>query len=409
MPGAILPNMGLQLPELGGDSGDWDDLLNDMFEVVDEHDHTAGKGVLIPTAGIDIDADLPFAGYGPTGLGKAAFNAVTALTSGSKTLFVSSADNELYWRTNAGVNVKLTNGSSINTTLVGGIVGDYASVGAEVAYDDANDRYTFKQQGSPKPWARLASGDVRLYEFNTTETVYVGLKAPAALASSYDVTLPLAVPASTAIVLMSSAGVLSASNTVPNAVTFSTSLTTPTFGGNPTFTGNVFISGGVDIALASTISGALTCESTVQISDALTLDNDLKHSSTFVLTIPGVDLIGGNVTFSALPIRANIVAATTCYKAIPLKTGDRITTITTSILGDGSADITNYEVVKTSAAGVDTSLGTTTSTNPAASWNNLTLDVTDSTLAAGEALTLVITTNATGISIGNTRVSYVRP
>lgn len=205
-----LPNMSLITPTAGADSGTWDDKINAAFALVDAHDHTSGKGVTVPVSGLNINADFAMGGYAVTGLGSIAFNAVTALTTGSKRLFVGSSDNELYWRTNAGTNVKLTSGTSINTSLVGGIVGDYSTVGAEVAYDDANDRYTFKDQTSPsKFWARLASGPVRIYEFGTVESVYVEHAVAAALASSYTVTWPAALPATSTPVQISATGVVS--------------------------------------------------------------------------------------------------------------------------------------------------------------------------------------------------------
>lgn len=191
-----LPNMGLITPTLGADRGTWDDKINAMFALVDEHDHTSGQGVQIPVAGLDIDADFAMGGNAVTGLGSLAFDAVTALSAGSKRLFVSSSDNELYWRTNGGTNVKLTSGSSINASLIGGIGGDYASVGAEVAFNDADQVYTFKDQSSPsKKWARVASGPVRIYENDTTESVYVEQIVSNALASSYTITWPAALPA----------------------------------------------------------------------------------------------------------------------------------------------------------------------------------------------------------------------
>ncbi len=208
-----LPNMGIILATPGGDSGSWDDKINAGFGLVDAHDHTPGKGVQIPTAALSIDDDLPFGGFGATGVGRVAFNAVTALVAGSKTLFVSSSDNELYWRTNSGTNVKLTSGASINTTLVGGIVGDYTSVGAALAFDDANKRYTFKDQSAK--WARLASGPVRIFEYNTTESVYVEQTVDAALAASYTVTWPAALPGSTVFMQISTEGVVSFTNTLP--------------------------------------------------------------------------------------------------------------------------------------------------------------------------------------------------
>lgn len=207
-----LPNMSLITPTLGGDSGTWDDKINACFALIDEHDHTPGKGVQVPVSGLNINADFAMGGYAVTGLGSIALNAVTALTTGSKRLFVNSADNELYWRTNSGTNVKLTAGTSINTTLVGGIVGDYSSVGALLAFDDANKRYTFKTQTST--WARLASGPVRIYEYNTSESVYVEHAVATALSGSYTITWPAALPSGAAFMQLDATGTVSFSNTL---------------------------------------------------------------------------------------------------------------------------------------------------------------------------------------------------
>lgn len=217
MPGAVLPNMSITLPTLGGDSGTWDSELNDALGVIDVHDHTSGKGVQIPVAAIDINADLPMDGFGFTGVKSVAFAQIAALTAGAVTLYVDTSNHELYWRTAGGVNVKLTAGSSINTTLVGGIVGDYSSVGALLAYDDANHRYTFEEPSGK--WAYIASADVRLYQFDTNESVYVALKAPDALSAPYTITFPTAVPGSQVLLQMDASGNLIASNTIPGAVT----------------------------------------------------------------------------------------------------------------------------------------------------------------------------------------------
>lgn len=212
-----LPNMGMVTPTPGADSGTWDDKINACFVQVDEHDHTSGKGVPVPVAGLDIDDDLPMGGFFITGLGKISFSTIAAPTTGSKNLFVSSADNELYWRTNSGTNVKLTNGTSINTTLVGGIVGDYSSVGASVSYEDSNKRYKLLTQTGT--WARLATGPVRIYEYNTSESVYVEHAAAAALGASYTVTWAAAVPGSQAAVQMDTSGNLVYSNTFTQDIT----------------------------------------------------------------------------------------------------------------------------------------------------------------------------------------------
>lgn len=215
-----LPNMTLVTPVQGADSGTWDDKINACFELLDAHDHTSGKGVAVPVAGLDIDADLPMGGNGLTGVGRVDFNTVAALAAGANVLFVSSDDGELYWRTTGGTNVKLTDGASINTTLVGGIVGDYSSIGAEVAYSDADQIYTFKDEEAPtKKWARLGCGPVRIYQFDTTESVYVELAIDAATAVNYTITLPAAVPGAAALVQISAAGVVSFSNTTTGTIT----------------------------------------------------------------------------------------------------------------------------------------------------------------------------------------------
>ena len=212
-----LPNLGIITPTLGGDSGTWDDKINAAFGLIDAHDHTSGKGLRIVTSALNINADLTFAGFGATSLGKAAFSAVAALAAGSKTLFVSSVDNELYWRNNSGTNVKLTSGTTINTSLVGGIGGDYSTVGADLDYDDANKRYTFRDETGA--WARIASGPIRIHEYNTTETVYVEHAVAAGLAASYTVTWPAALPGAAALVQISAAGAVSFSNTTTGEIT----------------------------------------------------------------------------------------------------------------------------------------------------------------------------------------------
>jgi hypothetical protein len=218
MPGATLPNISIILPALGGDSGTWDDELNAALTLLDGHDHSAGKGLRIKTAAIQIDAALSFGGFAITAAGQVAFTAVAALAAGSKILFVNTADNELYWRTNGGTNVKLTLGASINTSLVGGFVGDYAAVGAQAAFDDANDQYTFKQQGT-FPWAKVAIGGLKLLEFNTLTTNAISLLCPAALAASYTLTLPGALPGAAAFWQQSAAGTITFSNTIAAVIT----------------------------------------------------------------------------------------------------------------------------------------------------------------------------------------------
>jgi hypothetical protein len=220
MPQPPTPNMNLVQPLEDSDIGLWDSLLTDVFELIDSHDHTTGRGARVPSAGIRINADLSMADggnfYALKDVKAIDFTPRPAseMTAYAAALFFNSSDaNNLYARTQSGVNVRITNGSQLDITAVGGIVGDYAAVAAEVAFSSAGKEYTFKQASPTKNWAALHSGPVRIAQLDTTESLYVELIAPAALAATYTITLPLAVPgANGTLVQSTTGGVLSFSN-----------------------------------------------------------------------------------------------------------------------------------------------------------------------------------------------------
>lgn len=223
-------NMSLVYPADHTETDTWGPILNTLFGVIDEHDHSVGKGVKVPSGGLKINADVSwsFGGtqYAITDMKALDFTPVAAsgITSYSSALFVNSSDsNNLYFRNSGGTNVKITDGGTLNISIVGGIGGDYQTVGALFSFDDATDSYWAQQQGSPRPWARLRVGDVDIYETAASISNRVRLKSPSALAASYDITWLAALPASTMPLQVSNAGVLSASNT------FAGELTAPDF------------------------------------------------------------------------------------------------------------------------------------------------------------------------------------
>jgi hypothetical protein len=307
-----LPSMSLVLPVRGAaGSGTWHNALDAALTLIDGHDHSPGKGPRINTDGIAIDDDLSFSSlYAPTALHRVSFSAVTTLTSNNRSLFVSATDNELYFRNNSGTNIKLTSGTSLNVAaFTGGIGGDYASVGAEVAFDDAGDRYTFKQN-SATGWARLASGEVRILETGSGDSVYVGLAAPVALAASHTITLPLAAPGSTSLVQMDSSGVLTASNTVANAATFSSAVT---------------LTGGI------TNNVTLTLGATAAVNQSITVSGTgrYKHPAReLVVHISAFRADGASayVPFNQVGYIDNISAVCTIQAWVPIEVGKRILT-----------------------------------------------------------------------------------
>lgn len=363
------PYMGFTLPVVGASEDTWGQLLLDALADIGAHRHVIGEGQQVPIAGLRADADWAFS-YGGTNYAITALKAIdfTPVAAASTTgyaaaLFANATTgNDLFWRSQSGALVRITNGTTLDFVGSGGIGGDYATSGAEVTFVNADDAYYFKQNGSPKPYAIMKSGPVDIYETVTPVPAFrVRQQAPAGLAASYAVTWPAALPGSTAAVQMSATGVLTASNT---------------------FTGNV------------------------------TAD-DFKHGNMVLALSPHTfqNLTGANENRSVGPIRIATSGGVTgnFVMGIPLRTGDRIKSVTFARFGDGAQDITLIEVYKTSAAGSDTSLGSGSETNPGAAWADTTLDVTDTTLAAGEALTLRIDVSGSNIALGAVRVTYDRP
>lgn len=207
------PNMGLTLPTDKGSDDVWDSVLDTVFGLIDSHSHTTGQGVPIVSAALRINADVSasFSGtsYAFTNLKAIDFAAVavSAVAGYAGALFINSADNELYYRTIAGTNVKFTSGASLNVAgFVGGIGGDYSAVGALESYDDATDRYLFQQQGGPRPWAGLAGGNIDIYQQAPSIVNRVRLQSPNSLAASYTWTFPAALPATTQALTIDTGG-----------------------------------------------------------------------------------------------------------------------------------------------------------------------------------------------------------
>lgn len=208
------PNMLLTKPDPDGSVGTWDTELNASLDVLDAHDHSAGKGVLIPVAALNINSDLPLANFALTQVKALAMAAVASSTVAalSRALFVNSADNELYWKTSGGVLVKLTSGTSLNAALLGGFTGDYGTGGSEANFNSGTSIYNFLRAANHR--AFLDSSDIRLFQGTSGITAAVKIRSPNALAASYDWIFPAALPAAQSLVQLGTGGQVVASNVI---------------------------------------------------------------------------------------------------------------------------------------------------------------------------------------------------
>ena len=203
------PLMNLDLPVVGvgGTAGpDWADKLNTALEVVDEHDHSSGKGTPVKTAGLSIDANLTFGGYSATTLRSTRF-------SSQASVFASSADNnsvyvksgELYFKDNTGNNVQLTSGGAINISSIGAITGDYSTSSADLNYSDSTKTFLFLQSAGVT--ANVAHGPLLIYK-NSASSNYSKFSIPAAQSSNLDFEWVSAYPAAKYPLFMSTGGAI---------------------------------------------------------------------------------------------------------------------------------------------------------------------------------------------------------
>lgn len=136
--------MNLTLPTVGSTIGPtWASQLNTALNLIDAHDHTSGKGTRVPTAGININANLSFNNsHSITNISEVTFTSLSAVSGSTSALYVK--DGDLYYNDSAGNAVRLTASGTINVSSVGGIGGDYTTTAASLYYTDATLSYTFE-------------------------------------------------------------------------------------------------------------------------------------------------------------------------------------------------------------------------------------------------------------------------
>ena len=156
MPSSTSPNMLLTVPSVLQEPGPtWAIDINGDLSQIDLHDHTTGKGVKVPSAGLNINGDVPFGGtggyYGPTNAAYYGFQPQAAPATGTHlTSFFVDGSGNLYYRTAAGSDVAIIQGGAVPPSGTGqynGFYGNYANAGPAVNavayYRTPNTSYEF--------------------------------------------------------------------------------------------------------------------------------------------------------------------------------------------------------------------------------------------------------------------------
>lgn len=371
--GTTTPYMNLSIPTLNGDPGTWDTQVSASLTIIDTHTHQAGSGVFIRPGAIKIDGDLTFTGFSLTNLRAAVYTAQTSFTTALSTYVIG---NDLYFRDGASNQVRLTASGALNMTTVGGIAGDYTSANANVYYDSAAKTYRFLETAPlPNVWNYVACSGVDLYEQGSGILTRVRLQSPAGLVASYVNTYPAALPASTSLFQITSAGVMTYSNTVVKAVTM-TELTTFSAGATATAGQHFTVS-----AAGRFKHGTLTKNFNAQHG----IGTSFNYADGYVVAAGAADW----------------------RIAIPFNEGERLQSYSFRHYGNGVATIT-YEVNIYDTSAGKTTLATTTITPANAAWGTESAGSVH-TFAAGSCLVIQFTASAALPRLGNISLTYDRP
>jgi hypothetical protein len=191
------PNMNLTLPVVSQTPGPtWASDINADLSVIDEHNHTSGKGALVPVAGLDIDSDLSLATHALTDVTKAVLlDQALVLTANA----VYAVGGDLYWTNGSGTAVQITSGNTIAVGATGNIGGLPDGLAA-VNYDDLVFAYRFKDSVGAN--AGIVVGPV----ISSKVTIdSVSIDTPVGV-STYQLTVASALPVNTSFLTCTSTG-----------------------------------------------------------------------------------------------------------------------------------------------------------------------------------------------------------
>lgn len=153
-------NMGIVTPVVLGEVGPlWASELNTaLATTIDAHDHTTGKGVRIPTAGLNINANLDFNDFGLDAVGYYAMTAIAQPAGAHPIAVFASVQGgvtELFYEDDQGRDIQITNNGTVGGTvnIDKGFTGDYDSTPgtgtASAYYDSASATFVFYRAPGP--------------------------------------------------------------------------------------------------------------------------------------------------------------------------------------------------------------------------------------------------------------------
>ena len=193
--------MGMEIPAPGDAGPTWATNLQEALEIVDAHDHSAGKGTKVTPAGINVNVDLEMNLQDLTEVRTVRFDSTAVTIAGTDRRALYNIGGELAYIDEAGNITTITNNGSVNG--VAGSIDGMGSTTADVTYSDATDTFSFTSNtGFP------AKGDFSTVRI--AEHVAAGkgpiLTSNAATAADYNWIFPAALPAANRLLCLDAAG-----------------------------------------------------------------------------------------------------------------------------------------------------------------------------------------------------------
>lgn len=282
------PNMSLIIPTVGQEAGPtyaFD--INSSLTLIDQHDHTPGKGVQITPDGLNINRDLQFNGFKAIGLGGMTMIQQTS-PPGLNTLYEDNTGNLSYVDSLGNV-IQLTINGTVFPPTTGDIIGLVAP--AQASYSPLTKTF-YWQSNSSIPLAANMDFAAAILRNSTPNSTFGLTLQPPTMVSNYTITLPI-LPSVDSFLTIGNGGTILASPALLGALTtLNLSSSANIIGTQLSPTANIL---GTQIASA-TITGSNIASATIEGSN---IDN---------LTITGSNIVDATIGAEKLAVSNVIVS-----------------------------------------------------------------------------------------------------
>jgi hypothetical protein len=214
MASTISPNMNLIVPTVGSEPGPNYALdINSSLTLIDQHDHSPGRGVQITPAGININSNLSFNDNALLNLNYESFIAQASVpTTVLQAISVApvSSINELFYTDSNGNSTQITKNGSVNA-IASSIPGESYVAGTFI--------WTQAQSSLPTTPANFDIGSITIRPNVAMTTNGVVLGPPSGISSQYGINLPLLPVGTPAFLTIDTSGNISSSPSTVAGIT----------------------------------------------------------------------------------------------------------------------------------------------------------------------------------------------